>query len=153
MFKDRTQPCPAVAPANRSAGMVRGNAQYTVQVRVARAAIAALACALLSPTAQAASVRDEMRRASDSSRNASFTAFFANHNKQCSVGESQFGASTRVNGLKGDLWSVRCHDGRAFAVLIGADSKATSWFMPCETAERASNLRCFDRIPAAIEVK
>lgn len=93
--------------------------------------------------AHAESAREQMRVASSTSRNASFTAFLLRHGKACTVNESAFSTHLRTSHGDGDVWSVRCAEGATFAIFIGMDAQSTSWFMPCTSVERMSGLRCF----------
>lgn len=93
--------------------------------------------------AHAESAREQMRVASSTSRNASFTAFLLRHGNACKVNESAFSTHLRTSRGDGDVWSVRCAEGATFAILISADAQSTSWFMPCASVERMSGLRCF----------
>ena len=104
----------------------------------------------MHPDARAETVREQILQAQPASRNGAFSAFLQQHGTACSVSESQFGAHLRAYGREGDLWSIRCSEGESFAIFIGSDAKATSWYMPCAHVDRMSNAKCF--APLASEI-
>lgn len=103
--------------------------------------------------ANAETVREQMLVVSESSRNTAFSAFLTRHGQTCVVNQSVFTAKARLSRDNGDVWSVKCVEGRVFAIFISDDSKSTSWFMPCEVLHHRSNLRCFEAPPPQIAFK
>jgi hypothetical protein len=98
----------------------------------------------LTASAQPPSVRQQIHAAAPGARNQALGSFLEQHGQPCAVTESAFGGTLKTPRLTGDLWSVRCQGGSAFAVLIGTDAASTAWFLPCESVERMSSRRCFD---------
>ena len=118
-----------------------------VALTVLAFALAPIAC---PSTAGAEPIRNQMRNATVESRNVAFQTFLAQHHQSCQVRESIFGATaTHPNG-SGDIWSVRCSDDKAYAIIITNDERSTSWFLPCEQAARISSFRCFHKVTTPI---
>lgn len=88
-------------------------------------------------------VREQIRVAHKVARNQAFDELLRRHGQSCAVSESTFSGTLKTPKVAGDLWSVRCAQGHAFAVLIENDQASTAWFMPCERVERISPRRCF----------
>lgn len=130
------------------------NADTVINIGLIAGWTVLFAVASVFPTpVNAETVREQMLIASQGSRNTAFTTFLAQHGKVCAVNESKFTTNVRRSGANGDVWSVRCVDGSAFAVFISDDSKSTSWFMPCAVLHRRTNLRCFEAPPKQIAFK
>lgn len=118
-----------------------------VALSVLAFALAPIAC---PPTASAEPIRNQIRNSTLESRNVAFQKFLAQHHQSCQVRESVFGATASHPKGSGDIWSVRCSDDRAYAIIISNDESSTSWFLPCEQAAKISSFRCFHEVTPTV---
>lgn len=111
-----------------------------------------LACATHTDL-RAETTREKMRTSAALQRNSSFSAFMKQHGKLCEVLESQFAGQFKRGSIDGDLWWVRCSDSNVYAILISGDENSTSWFMPCDTLKKYSEMSCFQSTPKVSTIK
>ena len=70
-------------------------------------------------------------------------SYLTSQGNECQTTEVFKHGEITLKGKVGQGWSVKCSNGKSYAVAVEDDAKQTAWWATCDALKRYSRYQCF----------